>query len=66
MPGLVPGIHVLRAPWIGVDGRDKPGHDVGEALVLPRSKAQAAKIARSFFVSSSAITPSADTGRPIR
>jgi hypothetical protein len=28
MPGLVPGIHVLRAE--GVDGRDKPGHDEGE------------------------------------
>jgi hypothetical protein len=28
MPGLVPGIHVLR-DWCekGVDGRDKPGHD---------------------------------------
>ncbi len=27
MPGLVPGIHVL--PQVeGVDGRDKPGHDV--------------------------------------
>jgi hypothetical protein len=27
MPGLVPGIHVL-ATKKGVDGRDKPGHDV--------------------------------------
>ncbi|SFP99138.1 hypothetical protein SAMN05216330_11349 [Bradyrhizobium sp. Ghvi] len=27
MPGLVPGIHVLRAVRQGVDGRDKPGHD---------------------------------------
>jgi len=28
MPGLVPGIHVLRAyKREGVDGRDKPGHD---------------------------------------
>jgi hypothetical protein len=27
MPGLVPGIHVLRTAWQGVDGRDKPGHD---------------------------------------
>src|SRR5208283_5291104 len=26
MPGLVPGIHVLRADQ-GVDGRDKPSHD---------------------------------------
>ena len=23
----VPGIHVLRALWQGVDGRDKPGRD---------------------------------------
>jgi len=28
MPGLVPGIHVLRAEQSDVDGRDKPGHDV--------------------------------------
>ncbi|QOZ12467.1 hypothetical protein XH96_37380 [Bradyrhizobium sp. CCBAU 51765] len=28
MPGLVPGIHVLCAAWKGVDGRDRPGHDV--------------------------------------
>ncbi|RTM03530.1 MAG: hypothetical protein EKK33_36255 [Bradyrhizobiaceae bacterium] len=28
MPGLVPGIHVLRASWSFVDGRDRPGHDV--------------------------------------
>jgi 2,3-bisphosphoglycerate-dependent phosphoglycerate mutase len=27
MPGLVPGIHVLRACVKDVDGRDKPGHD---------------------------------------
>jgi hypothetical protein len=27
MPGLVPGIHVLRSAQKGVDGRDKPGHD---------------------------------------
>ena len=33
MPGLVPGIHVLRSAWQGVDGRDKPGHDGMEALV---------------------------------
>ena len=26
MPGLVPGIHVLK-PTQDVDGRDKPGHD---------------------------------------
>ncbi len=29
MPGLVPGIHVLRAESSkDMDGRDKPGHDV--------------------------------------
>ncbi|MCS3898802.1 hypothetical protein M2171_007935 [Bradyrhizobium japonicum USDA 38] len=33
MPGLVPGIHVLRAAWQGVDGRDKPGHDDADRLV---------------------------------
>jgi hypothetical protein len=28
MPGLVPGIHVLRPPSKkDVDGRDEPGHD---------------------------------------
>ena len=27
MPGLVPGIHVLRTARQGVDDRDKPGHD---------------------------------------
>jgi hypothetical protein len=27
MPGLVPGIHVLRVAGKVVDGRDKPGHD---------------------------------------
>ncbi|RXT50986.1 hypothetical protein B5V03_05685 [Bradyrhizobium betae] len=32
MPGLVPGIHVLRASWPDVDGRDKPGHDAAEAF----------------------------------
>ncbi|MCP1787347.1 hypothetical protein M2202_005981 [Bradyrhizobium japonicum] len=31
MPGLVPGIHVLRATWLGVDGRVKPGHDAVRA-----------------------------------
>jgi hypothetical protein len=28
MPGLVPGIHVLKpGKYKDVDGRDKPGHD---------------------------------------
>jgi hypothetical protein len=27
MPGLVPGIHVFPRMRLGVDGRDKPGHD---------------------------------------
>ncbi|MFK4387535.1 hypothetical protein ACVWYQ_005470 [Bradyrhizobium sp. USDA 3397] len=33
MPGLVPGIHVLRASGLSVDGRDKPGHDAVETPV---------------------------------
>ncbi|WP_156489492.1 hypothetical protein [Bradyrhizobium sp. DOA1] len=28
----VPGIHVLRAAWQSVDGRDKPGHDEAERV----------------------------------
>jgi len=31
MPGLVPGIHVLREACKDVDGRDKPGHDESTA-----------------------------------
>jgi hypothetical protein len=31
MPGLVPGIHVFFCDKQDVDGRDKPGHDGGEA-----------------------------------
>jgi hypothetical protein len=31
MPGRVPGIHVVCATWLDVDGRDKPGHDGVEA-----------------------------------
>ncbi|RTE95272.1 hypothetical protein D6B98_04840 [Bradyrhizobium sp. LVM 105] len=37
MPGLVPGIHVLRSAWLSVDGRDKPGHDAVEAFPLKLS-----------------------------
>jgi hypothetical protein len=36
MPGLVPGIHVLRS--LGsedVDGRDEPGHDGGSMNLSP-------------------------------
>jgi hypothetical protein len=33
MPGLVPGIHALAAE-LGVDGRDKPGHDERENEVV--------------------------------
>jgi hypothetical protein len=39
MPGLVPGIHVFPPASIvvkqGVDGRDKPGHDLGWARFIP-------------------------------
>jgi hypothetical protein len=31
MPGLVPGIHVFLGLLQDVDGRDKPGHDDGQA-----------------------------------
>ncbi|RJF70965.1 ABC transporter [Rhodopseudomonas palustris] len=35
MPGLVPGIHALLSQMPeGVDGRDEPGHDGGEAHTL--------------------------------
>ncbi|MEY9883052.1 hypothetical protein ABIA43_004586 [Bradyrhizobium sp. USDA 328] len=34
MPGLVPGIHVLRAERQRVDGRDKPGHDGASILYV--------------------------------
>jgi len=33
MPGLVPGIHVLRWKQEDVDGRNKSGHDEGEERV---------------------------------
>jgi hypothetical protein len=39
MPGLVPGIHVFQTfNKQGVDGRDKPGHDVTTqpAFISPR------------------------------
>ncbi len=34
MPGLVPGIHVLkmRVDFKDVDGRDRPGHDEADIL----------------------------------
>jgi hypothetical protein len=39
MPGLVPGIHVLPdAEKKDVDGRDKPGHDVGSLTMDARIK----------------------------
>ncbi len=44
MPGPVPGTHILRAAWQGVDGRDEAGHDEacgtllrGQALLDMRS-----------------------------
>ena len=37
MPALVAGIHVFLAhPIKDVDGRDKPGHDVGEGQGLTK------------------------------
>jgi hypothetical protein len=51
MPGLVPGIHVLRAEWKGVDGRVKPGHDVVEALgAKPAMKGRPIYFALSILV----------------
>src|SRR5690242_6221914 len=38
MPGLAPGIHVLREAGKAVDGRDKPGHDELETLVRKRTE----------------------------
>jgi hypothetical protein len=35
MPGLVPGIHVLDYRQ-NVDGRDKPGHDGSDKLLIER------------------------------
>ncbi|PJG55381.1 hypothetical protein CVM73_09960 [Bradyrhizobium forestalis] len=35
MPGLVLGIHALRATQEDVNGRDKPGHDAVEAAGAP-------------------------------
>ncbi|CUU20782.1 hypothetical protein CDS [Bradyrhizobium sp.] len=35
---LCPGIHVLRAAGQGVDGRDKPGHDVVGLQCVERSR----------------------------
>ncbi|QOZ12162.1 hypothetical protein XH96_35670 [Bradyrhizobium sp. CCBAU 51765] len=32
MPGLVPGTHGLSLRAKNVDGRDRPGHDVGWAM----------------------------------
>jgi hypothetical protein len=37
MPALVAGIHVFFLSTLkDVDGRDKPGHDDGEAVTLQR------------------------------
>jgi hypothetical protein len=36
MPGLVPGIHASAAKQ-GVDGRDKPGHDVEISVQTDRN-----------------------------
>ena len=33
MPGLAPGIHILRDACQDVDGRDEPGHDESRACV---------------------------------
>ena len=47
MPGLVPGIHVLRAAWKGVDGRDRPGHDAAGTVGAHSSDAIALSCKRT-------------------
>jgi hypothetical protein len=45
MPGLVPGIHVLKeGNEEDVDGRDKPGHD--EGVLPPGAQASIARDGR--------------------
>ena len=55
MPGLVPGIHVLRAAWQGMDGRDnRLGHE-GEARHSEQARDHGSTLSRpngpSFVVS---------------
>jgi hypothetical protein len=49
MPGLVPGIHVIRHRGQDVDGRVKPGHDDGEG---PYSPARLAALENFLFTRS--------------
>jgi hypothetical protein len=45
MPGLAPGIHVLKCKK-GVDGRDKPGHDKSSyTLIFATSASDTSKLA---------------------
>ncbi|TFV41454.1 hypothetical protein E4K66_03745 [Bradyrhizobium frederickii] len=46
MPGLVPGIHVLRTARKLVDGRVKPGHDDGDRSNVVHSTDQLFGMAR--------------------
>ncbi len=47
MPGLVPGIHVLKAAQEeDVDGRDKPGHD-GKKVIYFTSEQPPSAIGRN-------------------
>ncbi|TKW79463.1 MAG: hypothetical protein DI543_05060 [Bradyrhizobium icense] len=41
MPGLDPGIHALLFSLKNVDGRDEPGHDEVETVVLPHPEERA-------------------------
>nr|QDP26672.1 hypothetical protein FNV92_32955 [Bradyrhizobium cosmicum] len=52
MPGLVPGIHVLRDAPQDVDGRVKPGHDGVESACPFQGSARSSK-ARTSPVSNS-------------
>jgi hypothetical protein len=49
MPGLVPGIHVLRAARQGVDGRDKPGHDADRLRYVFAGEAHACTFPRQIL-----------------
>jgi 23S rRNA (cytidine1920-2'-O)/16S rRNA (cytidine1409-2'-O)-methyltransferase len=52
MPGLVPGIHVLRGRKpIDVDSRDKPGHDERMIHAMTKQRADRLLVARGLFES---------------
>ena len=65
MPGLVPGIHAFLLVKQGVDGRDKPGHDVERSCVrlyanpcLPRNSIVSRMHSSGFSICSKCPVPS--------